>query len=121
MFLSVSVFPLEKQLRLDPGQGGKRSQKETFSDVLILTLQMIFISSEVEQSLQDKFIAIVRRALEGQQLKDGIPALLTCALGNPGEQMRLSTGPDSSASGMDTWNGITMQPQRIAGAQREYK
>lgn len=94
---------------------------EMFGDILILTLQIIFVSSDVEQSLQDKFRARVRRALEGQQLKVGIPALLTCVLGNLGELMRLSTGPDSSASGMDTLNGIMMQPLRTVGAQRECK
>jgi len=92
-----------------------------FGVILILTLQTIFISSNVEQSLQDKFMTMVRRALEGQQLKAGMPALLTCALGNPVEQMRLYTRPDSSASGMDTSHGIMMQPQRIAEAQRECK
>lgn len=59
---------------------------------------------------------MVRRALGGQELKVGIPGLFTCAFGNPGEQMKLTTGPDSSASGMDTLNRIMMQLWRIAGA-----
>lgn len=53
--------------------------------ILVLTLEIIFISSDTEQSFQDKFRAMVRRALEFQQLKTGMSALLTRALGNPGQ------------------------------------
>lgn len=52
---------------------------------LVLTLQIIFISADTEQSLQDKFRSMVRRALEVQQLKTGITALLTCAPGYAGQ------------------------------------
>lgn len=75
----------------------------------------------MDQFLQDKFRVTVRWALKGQQLKAGIPALLSCALGNSGGQVRLPIGPDSSASGTDTLKGITMQPKRIARVKRKCK
>lgn len=77
--------------------------------ILILAFHVIFISSAAELTFQDKSRAMAGRALGGQQLKAGIPAQLTGALGNAGEKMRLSTSPNSSAFGVGTLNGIMMQ------------
>lgn len=43
---------------------------------------------------------MARRALEGQRLKAGIPALLISTLANPGKEMRLLSSPHSLASGV---------------------
>lgn len=43
---------------------------------------------------------MARRALEGQRLKAGIPALLISTLANPGKEMRLLSSPRSLASGV---------------------
>lgn len=84
----------------------------------ILIFKLFFINSVIDWYLQDKFRVTVRGALKGQQLKAGVPALLSCALGNSREQVRQATEPDSSASETNTLKGITMKPKRIARVKR---